>query len=240
MLAGSAVALVAAAYALIAIREANTMQVIATGGLVLVVPILFFVFESLAITFVTADQNIRHWLNHAWRLWWQLLAISVVPVLIVWGLSLLIDFAWSELYQKMTLSMDEHMAPAPGGAPIPGPGILLLEQATVTLRLLFFGFVVPLAMIQLWIATARHGMKSAARGAGSAMCTAFAPRTLLTYFIGLIVIAVIPYLLLFTEMHVHDVWWDMILLGARMAVSGVLLFGGWVVMVGAMTALDKE
>jgi len=63
---------------------------------------------------------------------------------------------------------------------------------------------------------------------------AFAPRTLLTYALVLVVFGAILYVILFTKTPVKSAWLELGLLGARLTLAGLVIFFGWLLGVGAL------
>ena len=84
------------------------------------------------------------------------------------------------------------------GTPWPEGGFVY-ERVIPALRLIYFYIVLPLAAIQLWIAATHEGLGPAFRGIGRHFVKAFAPRTLLTYALVLVVFGAILYVILFTK-----------------------------------------
>jgi len=236
----ASVAFVASVYGLFAVREANTFQVIATCALALIVPIVFFIVQSLAVNYADSAQPVGAWIGRAFHVFWQLLAISVLPILGVWILAYIADMYWAKVVMDGPGVLGSDATAPHVTMPVAISDLRWQEISVVSLRYLLFGFVLPLALVQLWITVAREGLLNASMTVIRSMRIAFAPQTVLTYCVGLLVFAVIPYLLVFTPMHVVNLWWDMILLGSRIVTAVMLCIGGWIATVGAISVLRSE
>jgi hypothetical protein len=79
-------------------------------------------------------------------------------------------------------------------------------------RYLILGVLLPLALIQLWIATVHEGLAPTIRSAGTHLLRAFGPQSVLTYMAGFVVFGVIPYLLLFKTTATKHAWLEVALL----------------------------
>ena len=106
-----------------------------------------------------------------------------------------------------------------------------------TLQYLLTGLVLPLASIHLWVEAANNGLKKAFRTSARTIAHAFAPRSFLTYAIGFVVFAIIPYFLVTRRTPITRPWLDVSLFGARLGLAALLSLIGWVVTVGALTRL---
>jgi hypothetical protein len=108
-----------------------------------------------------------------------------------------------------------------------------------TLRYLLIGIVVPMLMIQLWIATTNTGLRSLAKRLRGVVSKTFAPQSVFVYGCGFLIFAVIPYMLLQIGPLIERPWLELSVLVARMAVSALLILLGWVTTVGAMSILSR-
>ena len=110
-------------------------------------------------------------------------------------------------------------------------------RLTTTVEYVLLLVALPLLAIQLWLATARHGLKAAFKSSVRLIATAFAPGSVLVYVIGFVVFAVIPYFLLFTKTPSSNAWIDAGLFAGRLFVAALLLLFGWVATVSALGEL---
>ena len=105
-----------------------------------------------------------------------------------------------------------------------------------TVRYLLLAVVVPLLIVQLWIAVSNGGIKSVR----SVLPRAFAPQSMFVYACGFLIFAVVPYLLLQKTMPNPRPWVEMSLLVARLALSALLILLGWVTTVSALSVLNAR
>src|SRR5258706_543920 len=104
-----------------------------------------------------------------------------------------------------------HLAPLPPvsaaapGKPVVTPPTHWPTVLFATARALIFVIALPLAMIQLWVDVGkqnlptffRSGPRVVLKSLGQTLSRAFAPESVFIYSLGLIVFALIPYVLLF-------------------------------------------
>ena len=67
---------------------------------------------------------------------------------------------------------------------------------------------------------------------------AFAPQSVVTYAIGFVFFAIIPYFLIVPTTHLTNPWLETGLLVARLALAVALSLVGWVVSIGALGELS--
>jgi len=102
-----------------------------------------------------------------------------------------------------------------------------------TVRYLFLAVIVPLLMIQLWIAVSNSGMRNM-------LTRAFAPQSVFVYTFGFLIFAVVPYLLLHKTISIERPWLEMSVLLLRLALSALLIFLGWVTTVSTLSILSVK
>ena len=105
-----------------------------------------------------------------------------------------------------------------------------------TVRYLSLAVVVPLLIVQLWIAVSNGGIKSVR----NVLPRAFAPQSMFVYACGFLIFAVVPYLLLHKAMPNPRPWVEMSLLVARLAISALLILLGWVLTVSTLSILNAR
>jgi hypothetical protein len=225
--------LLASLYAFIATREATVWQVTVTLFLLVVVPLEFFVFQSAIVNHARASRF--PWsviLRDAIKL-----AVVTIPILL---------FAWAlwALLNKWQLRYPPPQPPITLGVghfqPIHWPSVVF-----ATVRCILFGVALPLAAIHMWIeVTARDVRSSLSGGAkgilkclGNVFARAFAFDSVLTYALGLIIFAAIPYLLLFVPFTIKGTKTDFAVFIARLVLAFVFTLIGWTI---TLTALTKE
>jgi hypothetical protein len=91
---------------------------------------------------------------------------------------------------------------------------------------LILGALLPLFTIHLWLATAQHGILGAWRNAGQVLAQTFAPRSLLTYVVGLLGFAVAPYLLAQARLPLPGRW-QIAWFVARLALALAIALFAW-------------
>ena len=203
---------------------ATVWQVVLTFALIVIVPLLFFLLQAMSVSYATGELNTGAWLKRALRDWWKLLLISLPLLLLAIGLSLLFDKGAVKL---------EDQAHQGGGAKI-------MLTAFNVLRFVVLYIALPLVAIQLWIAASREALGAALKGMGRSLVRALSLRSLLTYLIGFVIFAVIPYFLFFTRTPAKNAWLEMSLLGMRLVMALLIIFFGWVVTVGALARIDQD
>jgi hypothetical protein len=219
------------------IKEATVSQVVFTYTFMILLPALFFIFQS-AIVNRTRDRKFR----------WRVILIdafkfflATIPVLLVaWLLYYLLN-KWQLKYPP---PVDVNIAAGPAKAqPAHWPTLLF-----GTLRFVLFGIALPLIAIQLWIAVAGselrtwidQGAKPFVKRIGAALARAFASESVLVYGIGLIFFALVPYLALFVPINVKGSKSDFTVFILRLLLSFVFTFVGWVVTLSTLATLTIE
>jgi hypothetical protein len=111
--------------------------------------------------------------------------------------------------------------------------------SVTTVRYLLLAVIVPLFVIQLWIASSSSGLRSLIRCGRGVLTGTFAPQSLFVYAVGFLFFAVVPYLLLQKSITVTRPWLELSLLVVRLTASALLIFLGWVTTVGAISILSR-
>jgi hypothetical protein len=97
-----------------------------------------------------------------------------------------------------------------------------------------------MAMVHLWIASARDGLGLAIKRARRALANAFRPGSVVIYVAGMLVFGVIPYLLISPTTHSKNPWVEVGLLASRLAAAGLLSLFGLIITLGALTIKTQE
>jgi hypothetical protein len=105
------------------------------------------------------------------------------------------------------------------------------------LRLLLLGVLLPLVGLHLLLAAAREGFGASLRRVGRTVARAYAPRSVLTYAVGMIVFALLPYFLVTVRTPVRAGWLELTLLSVRLGLAFLLTLGGVLM---TMTALARS
>jgi hypothetical protein len=232
-------AMLGAIYLFFVTREATVAQLLFSFLLALAAPILFFVIQTMAVKHSTAGERSWLLLRASLRDFWKILLISI-PVILI---AVLAVYLFGKLEPNApTTAVREAVRAVPAASrPVaakPQP-VNWSSVAITTAQYLLFCLVLPLAAIHLWIATSRDGLKQTAKGSASILARAFAPHAVITYAIGFIFFAIVPYFLIVTKTTVTSPWLDAGLLGARLALAVVFSLIGWVVTVVALGELSE-
>jgi hypothetical protein len=229
--AGLYALLLATLYGFIATREAKVWQVLLTLFFVACAPVIFFLLQAAIIN---SARTARIDWPAAVRDSCKLALIALPLILIGWGISYLLN-RWQVHFPI------PHPAPQPllnsaAGKAVATPPTHWPTVLFATARALIFVFVLPLAMIQLWVdvgkqnllAFVRSGPRPVLKSLGKTLSRAFATHSVLTYSVGLIVFALIPYVLLFVHVPLGGTKREFTLFTVRLALVFVSTLFGWV------------
>lgn len=108
------------------------------------------------------------------------------------------------------------------------------------LRFLLFGVAFPLITIHLWIALARKKLRVVIKESPHIVLHAFGLSSLVTYLLGMIIFALIPYYLLFTRTRSGREWVEIGLLGGRVLFAAIFILIGWVLTLGSLSILQAN
>jgi hypothetical protein len=237
---GLYVALLLVLYLFFTTREASIGQLLLTLLTAIAAPVLFFVLQTLGISYTAREASLGVLLKQSLRQWWRLILISLPLLLLAW----LIAYLLGQLELQVPAAMREAARTTVGTSRPPSRDTTLpiqwLGVVVTALRFLLLYLALPLATIHLWIVTAREGLGAAIRGVGRSLARAFAPRAVLIYACGLVVFGVIPYFLIFTKTPVSRWWLEVTLLGARLALALLFILFGWVITLGALASPATE
>ena len=198
-------------YLFVTTPEATVGQLVLTLLLGVVAVALFFILQRVGIGYTADGVETKALLRGSFAGFWKLFVVSLpIAALVLLGI-----YVFGRL---------EHIA----------DGGFLYERVIPGIRLIYFYVVLPLVAIQLWIAATHEGLGPAFRGMGRHFVKAFAPSTLLTYILVLVVFGAVSYLILFTRTRVNSAWLELGLLGARLTLAGLVIFFGWLLGVGAL------
>ncbi len=231
-------AFVFALYLFFTTPEARMWQVALTILLLLIIPVLFFVLQTMGVEYVNGERTFSEWLARVGREFWKPLLLSLpvfaVTWLVIWGLNKL-DYSLTAGIREAANSASTDGAYQAGEARIK---TLALFMTVVSALILYF--IVPLFSMHLWIATLRDGIKQTLKGFLRVLLRAFAPRSVLTYLLGFVVFAVLPYYIVTTRTPIKSPWLDLTVLGLRIGLALLVLLIGWVVTLGALAILQPQ
>jgi hypothetical protein len=233
-------AMLGAIYLFIATREATMGQLILSLLLALAAPVLFLIIQTMAAKYSSGNGRALALLGGSLRDFWKLLVISL-PLILIAVLAIYLFSKFGTTAAAATVREAVRAVPTPSRPAPPKPQPLHWQTiALTTLQYLLFLLMFPLAAIHLWIATARNGLKQAFKAYARILGRAFAPRAVITYAIGFIFFAVVPYFLVVTKTSAVSPWLDFILLVLRLVLAVFFSLAGWVVTVAALERLSTE
>jgi hypothetical protein len=232
-------AMLGAVYWFFATREATIAQLLLSLLLAIAAPVLFLVIQTIVARYRDPDARALPLLRGALRDFWELLVIALpliaIVVLAIYLFGKLGAPAPAKTAREAvrTLPAASRAAAAAKAQPVSWQTI-----AITTVQYLLFFLVLPLAAIQLWIATAREGLRRTFKAYHRVLARAFAPQAVVTYAIGFVFFAVIPYFLIVTPTHLAKPWLEAGLLTLRLVLAVVFSLIGWFVTVGALGELS--
>jgi hypothetical protein len=231
-------ALLGAIYWFIATREATIAQLFLSLLLAIAAPVLFLVIQTMAARLRDRGEQVWALVGSSLRDFWKLLVIAL-PLIAITALAI---YLFSKLGGNPPA---KNVREAVRAVPAPGRTVAAKSQpvswqtvAITTIQYLLFFLVLPLAAIQLWVATARDGLKQTFKSFARVLARAFVPQAVVTYAIGFVFFAVIPYFLIVTPTHLAKPWLEAGLLASRLVLAVVFSLIGWVVTVGALGELS--
>jgi len=209
--------LIATLYAFAMASEASFAQVLLTLLLSLAASLEFMMLQAAIID--NAQNGTINWpriLRNSLKL------VKVTLPVIIFSVALfLVLNRWESGFTGATSSQQSLHWPA-----------LLFS----TLRWLLFGITLPLATIHLWIQAAGGiGEKktSILRRGRTVLSNAFTPASVLTYTIGLVLFALVPYAILFLQLPLKGARTDFPILIGRLVLVFLTTLFGWVLTVTA-------
>jgi len=227
--------LLASLYVFVSTREATMMQVLITCFFLLLIPAEFFILQA---TILAHAQRSR------WH--WRTILINAVKLFIVTLPILIIGYVIWILLNKWQLHHPAPRAPIvfPPAAvkpqPLHWPGLLF-----ATVRGLFFVVLLPLLTIHLWIAVTTYDVRTLFRGGagntlkqfGRVLAHAISSSSVVIYVLGLILFALIPYVLLVIHPTLKGTKTDFAVFVVRLLLVFAFTLFGWVV---TLLALGKQ
>ena len=230
-------------YFFVSVREASLAQVILTLALATAAPLLFFLLQAMiaGAAATEADQLTSGVLvRKALSSFWKLLLITLPLIALAILLAYLLGKAQARFGTTLSNPATELPRRVANAANTREAARPIDWRAAIlsTLRYLAFGLVLPLTAIHLWLATAPEGLGSAIKKLKTLLARAFAPQSVLTYIVGFLVFAVIPYFLLFKTITTKHAWLEISLLVVRLAIIFTLTLLGWVMTVKAISLLS--
>jgi hypothetical protein len=232
-------------YFFASVREASLAQVVLTFALAIAAPLLFFILQAMIAGAAASETDkltsgslVRKALTSFWKLLLITLPLIALAVLIAYLMGKA-QARFGTTLNNPAIELPRRAANAANAREAARP--IDWRAATLsTLRYLAFGLVLPLAAIQLWLATAQEGLGPAIKKLKTLLARAFAPQSVLIYVVGFLIFAVIPYFLLFKTIPTKHAWLEISLLVARLAMIFALTLFGWVMTVKAISLLSTS
>jgi hypothetical protein len=229
--------LLAAFFRFIWIREATVWQVFITYTLMVLIPVLFFIYQA-AIIGRARDLKFR---------WGAILVdavkffVATIPILLIaWLLSYLLN-KWQLRFPAPALPTLPVGTAPPSPRPLHWPTLIF-----ATLRFVLMGVALPLTAIHLWIAIAGGEVRTLFAGSaffkriGTALGRALAFESVLIYALGLVIFFIIPYWILFVPFTPKGNKTDFLFFVLRLVLSFIFSLIGWVVTISALTRNSFE
>jgi hypothetical protein len=228
-------ALILALYEFFATREATVLQVIVTFLLPVVAVVLFFILQAMGVQYMQDDRNTRTLMKTSLKEFWKLMVVSVPFICLAWLAVYLLGKIHVDAVAAARTVTATH-----SGSSIQSQPIQWEALALSTLQFLLLYVVIPVAAVNLWIASARDGLGRALKGIGRALAKAFKPGSVVIYVAGMLVFGVIPYLLVSMTTHSKNAWVEFGLLVSRLAVAALLSLFGLIITLGALTVKNQQ
>lgn len=233
-------AMIGATYQFFVTREATAGQLLLSALLALAVPVLFLTIQTIAARYSEKNQQPASLLGGPLRDCWKLLVISIPLILIAVLASYLFSKAGSNAPATAIREVARSVPATPRPVVVVKPQPVHWQAvALTTLEYLIFFLILPLAAIHLWLVTAREGLDRAFKRSARILARAFAPQAVITYAIGFVIFAVIPYFLVVTRTPAGTAWLDAGLLVFRLLLAVAFSLIGWVATVGALGELSQ-
>ena len=235
--------LLAVLFFFIATKEATRWQVLLTLVFAALAPALFFLLQAMMVNYAHGEAKIVTLLRRSFKDSCRL-ALASLPfaLLAVLGLYLLNKLHTYSAFQIPFPHFPQETWPPvrPRSSTLGStPPLSWSHLSFSTLRLLVFAIILPLGAIHLWGATIREGLFKAIKGLPRNLARAFAPEAALTYTVGLVLFALIPYILLFTHTPANSTWVDLTLFVARLLLVFIFTLYGWALTIAALAGNAK-
>src|SRR5712692_848547 len=187
-------AMLGAIYLFFVTREATVGELILSLLLALAAPVLFLIIQTMAARHSSKGEHAWNLFVSSLRDFWKLLVIAV-PLILVAVLAIYLFGKFDKSAPVAAVREALRSAPARPVTPKPQP-IHWQSVVITTLKYLLFFLVLPLAAIHLWIATARSGLRQTVKSSPRILARALAPQSVITYLIGFVFFAAVPYFLI--------------------------------------------
>ena len=217
---------------------ATTGQLVVSALTFALAPLLCFVLVAALAHFAVGETRAPSLARRALRDFWKMLLVALPLVALGVGLVYLLGWLEGKLPVPEIRAVVRPVTTPEAIAVSPLPRALTWQETLVsTLRMLLFGFMLPLVAAHLWLSVARDGLKATLRRFHRVAGRAFLPRPVLVYAVGLFFFGFMPYFIIFTRTPVTAAWGELLLFGLRLALAFVFTLWGWAITLGALAAL---
>jgi hypothetical protein len=241
-------ALIAACFFFITTREATLWQLFVTFASALAVPLLFFVVQAAGASYAVGERGAAGLLSRTARSFGKVLVVSLPLIM----LAVLAVYLLNKLENRVQMTPEERAraeysmqtqdseSASASDEARPKPPVRWKYLFVSALRLLLLGVFLPLAAMHLWLAAARDGLLAAFARFHQHVFRAFSARSVLTYGVGMIVFALIPYFLITKRTPVSSNTFELLIFGVRILVAFTLMLFGWVMTMTALARLNDQ
>ncbi|HJR08033.1 MAG TPA: hypothetical protein VJ842_12295 [Pyrinomonadaceae bacterium] len=248
VLAALYLALILACFFFITTREATMWQLFVTGATFILAPLLFFVVQAAGASYAVGVRGAAALLKATARSFLKVLAVSV-PLILV---AVLAVYLLNKLENRVKLTPEERAqyamsSPSSDEAETdsastessrPKPPVRWKYLFASALRLLVLGVFLPLVAMHLWLAAARDGLVVAFARFHRHIMRAFSARSVLTYGVGMIFFALLPYFLITKRTPFSSNTLEILVFGTRILLAFSLMLFGWVMTMTALARAD--
>jgi len=243
-------ALVASVFFFITTREATLWQLFVTGATALLAPLLFFVVQAACASYAVGHRSAGALVRQTARSFLKVLVVSIPFIL----LAVLSVYLLDKLERRVQLSPEERAraeyardmqseereSSSSSEASARKPPVRWKYLLVSALRLFVLGLFLPLAAMHLWLVAARDGLGAAFARFHRHLIRAFSAQSVLTYGVGMIVFALIPYFLITKRTPVESNTLELLIFGARIFLAFSLMLFGWVMTLTALARADAH
>ncbi len=208
-------------------REATIGDLLVSLIAMIAVPGLFFLLQAMCLNY-TETTRAGELLKSSVKLVGKL-ALASLPLFLI-GFSIFLVFT----------KLDTRFGSQLRGTNVrnlTGNGETWPQVIFSSLRLIIFGFALPLVSTHVWIALKHKGIRDVFGSTKTTLSTAFGLRSVRTYAVGFVVFGVLPYILISIRTPSDRAWLEVSLLTARLLLASLFVLIGWITTIGV---LQKE
>ena len=200
-------------------------------------PIFLLLFFTGAAEYGAGHSNVGTIALKAVKDLWKILLVSV-PMILLAVLTIYLLNKLQKYLMSPAVESRPHLWPAsPMRSNMPPP--LRWQDVMVSwLRLGLLGIFLPVMTISLWINAARYGFVATLKGYSVVIGRSLSAVSILTYVVGLLLFAVLPFFVIFTRTEVKNGWLELTIFGLRILIAFLLTLVGFVVTVRARASVQ--